>query len=153
MSFRAGAAAVGLRKLGGSGLRNKAFPQGSKLFFVKCRLGRRKCLLLSPVSFSGNQFRQVRQRIHGMEMVEVCLNLSGPHQVNAGEQDTKGVEQWFNSGLGFLQEEPPLVLRKAEVMMRMVSGKAFYGYCLQFLVLRALSGPLLAIAAVRARIR
>ena len=71
-----------------------------------------------------------------MEMVEVCLNFSGPHQVNTSEQDTKGVEQWFNSRLGFIQEKPPLILCKAAVMMHMVSCKAIYGYCLQFLVLR-----------------
>jgi hypothetical protein len=77
----------------------------------------------------------MRQPKYFIQPHEISLDRSRSHQVNAGEKHAVGVKQRFYPRTVAVHENRPLVVREAEIMMRMVFRDASGRELAQFLML------------------
>lgn len=74
--------------------------------------------------FTGDQVRDLGEFVFVIEVDEVGFDLTGAHEVDAGQQYAIDVEQGFDAAGGFFVEELPLGFGKAEIVMGVVAGDA-----------------------------
>ena len=70
-----------------------------------------------------------------VERDEVRLDLAGPHEVDPREEHAVDVEERLHAPGPLLLEKPPLRLREAEVMVRVVASDAAPAELLELVVL------------------
>jgi hypothetical protein len=103
---------------------------------VKRSFNRVQTLVLGASCLPLDQLRYVSQSVLLVQGIQICFHYARPHQVYSRQQHAKDIQQGLHPRRVLFLEEPPLILGKAEIMMRVMAGDAALPDSFQLFVLR-----------------